>query len=163
MLYVMTSSGKTWTIIANGFAFSPVSITITQGDTINFNISSMHDEVEVSQSTWNSNGTTPLSGGFSFLNGGLLTGLTVGTHYYVCTYHISLGMKGTIIVNAAAGIQSIANTDPFNLKVYPVPAKGNFYANYILKDKADVEISIIDISGKTVKTLNPSRTITGYL
>src|SRR3954471_19866491 len=106
-----------------GTTFSPDNITITVGDSVKFNLESIHNAVEVSLSTWNAGGTTALSGGFSVAKGGgtvLPAQLTVGTHYYVCQPHASMGMKGTIVVNAANGItenQSIAA-----ISLFPSPA-----------------------------------------
>lgn len=89
------------TVVTNsGTTFTPANITITQGDTVQFNIGGSHNVVEVSQATYNANGTTS-NGGFTLpFGGGQLTGLTAGTYYYVCTPHASLGMKGTITVSA---------------------------------------------------------------
>lgn len=91
----------TTTVTNSGNTFVPADITITQGDTVNFSITNAHDVVEVSQATYNANGNTS-NGGFSLpFGGGTLIGLAPGTYYYVCTPHASLGMKGTITVNAA--------------------------------------------------------------
>ncbi|MBK7966307.1 MAG: hypothetical protein IPK10_14175 [Bacteroidetes bacterium] len=71
------------------------------GDTVTFSINGSHDAREVSQTTWNANSSAALLGGFQVpFGGGTLfpAQLGVGTHYYVCTNHISMGMKGTIIV-----------------------------------------------------------------
>src|ERR1035437_6539811 len=100
---------NTVTIVNSGSTFSPATVTITVGDTVKFTLASIHDAVEVSQATWNANGTTALSGGFSTPFGGglvLPAQLTVGTHWYVCSPHAaSMHMKGVIIVKNAAGIQ----------------------------------------------------------
>ncbi|UKN01842.1 T9SS type A sorting domain-containing protein [Paracrocinitomix mangrovi] len=91
------------TIINSGFTFSPDAVTITEGDTVQFTIGGAHFVVETNQTTWNANGNTPLGGGFTTPNGGgmvLPSFLTVGTHYYVCSPHASVGMKGTITVEA---------------------------------------------------------------
>lgn len=94
---------KTWTVINSGLTFSPASLTIALGDTVSFVVASTHDAREVSQTTWNSNDITPLSGGFQTPDGGglvLPAKLAAGTHYYVCSHHASFGMKGTIIVQS---------------------------------------------------------------
>jgi len=98
----MTAMAARVTITSPGLTFSPASVTINQGDTVVFSITASHNAVEVSQATYNANGTTALPGGFSLpFGGGILTGLSVGTHYYVCTPHAGAGMKGIIIVNPA--------------------------------------------------------------
>lgn len=90
-----------WTITNSGNSFTPASITINLGDSVNFVLGTSHNASEVSQTTWNANGNIPLSGGFETAFGGgivLPAQLGVGTHYYVCTPHASVGMKGVIIV-----------------------------------------------------------------
>ena len=53
LLFTMgiASFGKTWIITNSGFTFSPSTLTITVGDSVNFNINSIHIVQEVSQST----------------------------------------------------------------------------------------------------------------
>jgi len=134
-----------WTIKNSGFTFSPATIVITVGDTVNFVISSSHDAREVSQTTWNASGNTALPGGFQTpLGGGIIlpAQLGVGTHYYVCTPHASLGMKGTIIVQNITGVEEKDQINA-NILVYPNPSKGQFQFSFnesqIIKD-AKMEI-----------------------
>ncbi len=106
LLYVLffasQSFATTWVVGTVGSTFVPDSITITEGDTVNFlNLGGSHNAVEVSQATWNVNGNTS-NGGFSVpFGGGMLTGLTAGVYYYVCTVHHASGMKGRIFVQPA--------------------------------------------------------------
>jgi plastocyanin len=113
----------TWQITNSGFTFSPATVTIITGDDVNFSLASIHNVVEVSQSTWTADGNTPLPGGFSLpFGGGLLSSaqLTVGTHWYVCSPHASMGMKGIIIVSTSTGITE--NQQQLNISLYPNPA-----------------------------------------
>ena len=52
------------TINTVGNSFSPDTLIVNVGDTINFVMGSSHNAVEVSQSTFIANGTTP-NGGFN--------------------------------------------------------------------------------------------------
>ncbi len=113
----------TWIITNSGFNFTPATITITLGDDVNFNLESIHNAVEVSLATWNINGNTPLPGGFQTpTSGGLVqtSQLGVGTHYYVCSPHAFMGMKGTIIVQSTTGIKDTQLQQDFS--VYPNPS-----------------------------------------
>jgi plastocyanin len=113
----------TWTITNVGTTFSPATITIHLGDSVNFALAAIHNAIEVSQSTWDANGTTALPGGFQEpLGGGLVlpSHLAIGTHYYVCQPHASLGMKGIIIVQNNSGIAD--NKLQAGISVYPNPA-----------------------------------------
>ncbi len=103
LLFVISLKGFStiWTVTNSGFTFSPATITIVFGDTVDFNVTSEHNAAEVSLATWNINDNTPLSGGFQTPFGGGMVfpaQLSVGTHYYVCEAHASMGMKGIVIV-----------------------------------------------------------------
>ena len=94
-------SQNTHIINVNGMSFSPDTTICNIGDTIIFNLGGYHNAVEVSSATWIGNGTSS-NGGFSFQLG-TLTGTilvdTIKTYYYVCTPHVSMGMKAVIISN----------------------------------------------------------------
>ncbi len=134
---------STTTITATGLSFVPTPITIVSGDTVNFSIGGSHNVVEVSFSTWSVNGNTPLVGGFNLpFGGGILTsatGLSVGTHYYVCSPHASSGMKGIINVGAAGpspylfstvGVAVCENFDGFTAAGFsPSPIAGQLNSN----------------------------------
>jgi plastocyanin len=111
-----------WTITNSGNSFSPSSIIINQGDSVRFTIASMHNAVEVDQTTWNANGNTPLSSGFHLgFGGGLLlpSELGAGMHYYICSVHASFGMKGTITVLSAMGVRETKL--PTSISIFPNP------------------------------------------
>lgn len=119
--------GATVTITNSGNTFSSSTVTIALGDIVDFSIGNIHNAVEVSQATWNDNGNTPLSGGFSLgFGGGIVPAekLTVGTHYYVCSPHAEFGMKGTIIVLNTTGLAEKQAAD--GIFIFPNPSKGNF-------------------------------------
>jgi len=121
----------TVTITNSSFSFSPGDVTINTGDTVVFSLASIHNAVEVSETTWNANGNTPLPGGFSVgFGGGTVTGLLAGTHYYVCSPHASSGMKGKIIVNGPTGILSFTSFQDLFL-LYPNPTKGGVKLKYL--------------------------------
>ena len=113
----------------NSFTFSPATLTIQDVDTVEFTLGVNHNSVEVSQATFTANGSTALSGGFSLSSGatgsaGRLTNLSVGTHYYVCAPHASMGMKGQITVTSTVGVKGI-NAE-IAKSFYPNPFKNNF-------------------------------------
>ncbi len=103
LITISTSAFCTiWTINTSGFTYTPATTNILFGDTVVFSFGGSHDAREVSLGTWTANGNTPLPGGFQTAFGGgmvLPAQLAVGTHYFVCTPHASLGMKGTIVVS----------------------------------------------------------------
>jgi plastocyanin len=162
---VVSGFSTTVTIQAIGFAFSQDSVTINLGDSVNFTINANHNAVEVSQATWNANGTTS-NGGFSVAFGGgvvLPSSLTVGVHYYVCQNHVaSNGMKGRIYVINASGINNI-NLKPNLFSIFPNPSSGRLVVNYNVKQNSEVVIKMRDITGKNTMILtNESKTKGAY-
>ncbi len=142
----------TWTVTSSGFTFSPSTLTITLGDSVNFILGGTHNATEVSQATWNANGATALPGGFATpFAGGIVTPafLTAGTHYYVCTMHASGGMKGTITVNNPAGVSAVEFQS--NVFLFPNPSNGKFHLTIgnasIVKE---YNLEILDLQGQAV-------------
>jgi plastocyanin len=140
-----------WTITNSGDTFVPSTLTIASGDSVLFTVASIHQPIEVSQSTWNADGNTQLPGGFSLpFGGGLLlpSQLATGTHYYVCSVHASMGMKGTITVQSSSGIEN--NQLQKNISAFPNPAhkvititveKGLVGSKYFVTDQAGKQVT----------------------
>jgi plastocyanin len=153
LMLVLSTTGAfctTWIITNSGSTFSPSTITITVGDDVTFNLVSIHNAVEVSQATWDANGSTKLTGGFETAFGGgqvLSSQLGVGTHYYVCANHVSSGMKGTIVLQNATGIEENRLSSDFS--IYPNPSfiSVTIKANEI---RIGSEFYIADLTGKKV-------------
>jgi plastocyanin len=153
-LLLISTAGfsKTWTIANSGSKFSPTTTTITFGDTVNFVLESIHNAKEVSQATWTANDNTPLPGGFSIGFGGgmvLPSELAVGTHYFVCDPHASMGMKGTIVVKAAAGIDESQLQPP--VSIFPNPAT-DFITVKAVNNRSGIAYTIVDELGKQILT-----------
>ena len=120
------------TVTTPGFNFSPSTLNIALGDTVEFSIGTAHNVLEVSQATWNANGNTPLPGGFSLpFGGGTLMLQNSGTYYYVCEPHAGGGMKGTITVvdfSIQTGTLSAPSYCAGAALVVPFTATGTFNA-----------------------------------
>jgi plastocyanin len=154
-LISVAAFSTTVTITNSGTTFSPAEVTIQVGDTIKFQLESMHNAVEVSQATWTANGNTALPGFEVGFGGGTVTGLTAGIHYYVCVPHAFLQMKGKIIVNTTTGIN---NTTPDNVKlsVYPNPTRGIFTIQFqakVLQTTSEPSLQIYNMKGEPIYTL----------
>lgn len=138
-------------ITASGFTFTPESITITFGDSVDFQLTSIHSAIEVSFSTWNINGNTPLPGFATPLGGGLVlpAQLPVGTHYFVCQNHYPLGMKGTIIVQSPTGIAE--NPLKSGFTIFPNPSMGKFVLDITnMPMEKNTALEICNINGITI-------------
>ncbi|HLP04410.1 MAG TPA: T9SS type A sorting domain-containing protein [Paludibacter sp.] len=137
----------TWQISASGFTFSPSTITIQEGDNVDFILPTSHDAVEVSLSTWDANGNSPIVGFSVPFGGGMVnaSALTIGTHYYVCEPHASMGMKGQIIVVPATGLKDLPAS---GFEFYPNPVVNDFKVKIELAESMPFEISLFDLQGK---------------
>ena len=86
--------------------FNPDTLECFVGDTITINLGGYHNAVEVDDSTWMSNGINS-NGGFNIPLGTPSGSFVIDqakTYYYVCTPHVTLGMKGVIISSSPAMI-----------------------------------------------------------
>ncbi len=102
MLFSSSAWATTHTVTNNGFNFVPDTLRITVGDTVVFNIGGTHNAVEVSETTFNNDGTMS-NGGFDVdFGGGAVVLDEVKTYYYVCVPHVDLGMKAIIIAEEAS-------------------------------------------------------------
>jgi len=160
--FSLNGQGTNVVVTNVGATFSPDAVTITKNDVVTFTLLTFHNAVEVSQATWTANGSTLLAGGFNVpFGGGTLSGtaLSVGTHYYICENHISLGMKGTITVEDVASVPEIA-TQPV-VSIYPNPAKNYLTVQYNAATSNILEINLYDLQGKLVSVLIPKTEVTG--
>ncbi len=145
--YLGSLAQATHTISVSGFSFNPDDITISIGDTVFFDGNSEHPILEVTQDSWEENGNTPLSGGFSFPSGvGKISFDEEGTHYYICENHISSGMKGKITVSATTSAKMMKSE---SIKIYPSPLNEDYLTVFLPdKEEAIFNLVIYDITGK---------------
>lgn len=147
------------TIISSGLTYSPAELTVSLGDTVEFNVGATHPTLQVSEQTWNSNGVTALENGFDFQSGsGTVVIANSNTIYYVCTSHISSGMKGKITVSATSVVPLFTEQTLF--EIYPNPVTDN-RISIVFKDKVpkNLKINIFDMTGKKI---NSASTILSY-
>ncbi len=155
LLFTSIAFCATLTVTNSGFSFSPSTLTINSGDSVNFILGASHNADEVSQSTWTANGTTNLAGGFlTPFGGGLVlpANLQVGTHWYVCQNHAGSGMKAIITVNPSSGITG-DNNQKLLPSVYPNPSTGQFILNNSTASN-NCQIEIYDVLGKHILNQN---------
>jgi plastocyanin len=151
LLAGLTGFSKTWIIKNTGTTYTPSTLTIEMGDTVKFAIGSMHDAVEVSKEIWDANEASPLIGGFQLPKGGgiiLPAQLAAGTHYYVCTPHVTLGMKGSIVV---LGPTTIPDPQFPLISLFPNPANDQLTVKTIA-ELTGSDYIIFDGNGKQVST-----------
>ena len=125
-----TAQATTFNVNVQNFTFSPNTLSIGTGDSVQWmNVSGFHSTTSsttvggcTASGLWDSG--TPLS---SFTH----TFPTAGTFPYMCTVHcVSSGMTGTITVtNAAAAPPSVSITNPANNAAFAAPANVTLQAS----------------------------------
>ncbi|HTY38326.1 MAG TPA: plastocyanin/azurin family copper-binding protein [Bacteroidota bacterium] len=167
LLFVLTSMSPAakHTVTNVSYTFSPATLTINAGDTVIFSLASIHSAREVSQATWDADANTS-DGGFDTPFGGGTVVLTQqGTYYYVCLNHYYMGMKGTITVTSATGVEDNHAGIPkeFILRQnYPNPFNPSTAISYDLPVTSGVVVKVFDIQGKLVETLVEQVQSAGY-
>jgi len=157
LLMIATSVFSTTHTVTNvGTTFSPANITINVGDSVKFDLSNMHDAIEVTQDVYNTNGNTS-NGGFKVpYGGGTIVFTNAGTYYYVCEPHAHLGMKGTITVNAVTNIIMEKSAVQQGLSMFPNPAIDFVNIRFRLANNDKVNIYLYDITGRIVQNFTSS-------
>ena len=141
---------QTFIISTSGFTFNPSSVNVSTGDIVRFNVGASHPVLQVSKTTWDANGATALPGGFSFPSGtGDYTAGTPGIYYYICSNHISGGMKGTITISGTSGVNETGTKD--EIKLFPNPAR-DFIIFQSTINLSYATVGIVDLSGRYLLT-----------
>lgn len=154
-IFFSAANAATITIFSQGLSYSPAVVNAVVGDTIVFSASG-HPTLEVSQATWNVNGTSALPGGFSLPSGtGQVILTATGTRFYVCTLHAGAGMKGQINVTSPSSIGNIITAMNSKGMVYPNPAVSqmNIVAGSAFTNR-NVALNIFDLTGRMVHSQN---------
>ena len=154
-----TYAQTTHELTVSNFEFSPSVINAVQGDSLRIIArNSGHTFNQVSEETWNANGTTP-SGILQFNLLVVGTPVTVelfatGPIYYVCIAHAAMGMKGIVNVALASGIDDSAleSTSAF----FPNPASDMVWMRDMPTDVVDV--SIVDALGREAARMQVAST-----
>ena len=86
---------------------------------------------------------------------------TAGVYYYVCTIHVSSGMRGRFFVGNSSGVPSNENLNTSAFSVYPNPANGFLNLSYKVPVSGTVSISVFNILGKEVLSLFKGTQVAG--
>jgi len=166
MLAVATQAQVTHELLVEDDQFNPSSMTIAAGDHVHIHwdnsVTHDHTFTQVTQATWNANGTTVLPGGYNFgvgtPNPGIDFTITpLSAVWYVCQNHVSMGMKGTINVTGTSGIEEPMAQESITLAPNPASAS----VSIIAPGGVALMVSFYDAVGRNFMSteLNGDRTI----
>lgn len=141
------------TIVTDGLNFIPQHVAASVGDTIEFDLGPAFTATEVSATTWNLNGNTPLvqQGSFDLERPGMIVMTHEGYRYYVCKWHHTTGMKGSIQVLGPNGVRDVL--PQLQATIYPIPTQNNLFLNILGTDNTEVIMDIFDDKGQKVLDL----------
>lgn len=137
-------------------SFLPATLNANVGDTVIFDVFSIHTATEVSQATWAANGNSPLTGGFNFNSTHVTAGTnwivlnTPGTIYYVCSPHAMMGMKGTINVSGSSSIKTHSVLAP-RFSLFPNPAHNIVSVKVLNPDEERIHVKVVNLIGESIK------------
>jgi plastocyanin len=133
-------------ITISGFTYSPSTLSANVGDTINISATNSHPLIQVDSTTWHANGTTPLSGGWGTKSSDYTFVITQAQDiYYICQFHVGMGMKGMISVSGTT-VGLSKNELNKQINIYPNPGKDIIYIDSRISDR----IEIFNVLGKLV-------------
>lgn len=151
-IFAIGMKATSYTITTSGFSYSPATLTVTVGDVVTISASGSHPLAEVSQATWNAAGTATLSTGFGNKTSAYTFTITSANDiYYVCTNHVSMGMKGMITVSTV-GVKEVTDAVS-NISLFPNPAKNQFSVKFNSTDNGNVSAKIYSICGQEIESL----------
>jgi plastocyanin len=151
-ILAISMKATSYTVTISGFAYSPATLTVSVGDIVTISASGTHPLAEVSQTTWNANGTATVSTGFGNKSSDYTFTITSATNiYYVCTNHVSMGMKGMITVSTV-GVKE-QNDLISNISIFPNPAKDKFSVKFNSTESGNVTAKLYSVCGQEVESL----------
>lgn len=157
LVSVIPTFANDYIVSISGFAYSPSTLTVSTGDQVTIEASSLHPLVQVDKSTWSSNGNTSLTGGWGTKTANyIFTTTNTDTIYYVCFNHVaSYGMKGKIIVKQSTN-NLYENSETSIFSISPIPADSKITLHLNLSSTSELTLSIFNINGELVKVLPPA-------
>lgn len=135
-------------------AYSPATLTVNVGDVVTIMGSGTHPTAQVDQTTWNANGTATVSGGWGVQSSAYtFTATTPGDIYYVCTVHVSMGMKGMIAVMPINGVvQNALSLQSVN--VFPNPASEQMNISIVSAENLSAAFTLYTVIGQKAAVLS---------
>lgn len=127
------------------YYFNPSSLNVAVGDTVrwvwdNGSHTTTSGVIPGGASSWDANINTA---NHSFEYRVLLA----GDYNYVCTPHAAMGMVGSFTASLATAVGEHKDN---SMVVYPNPSRGVFKVSFGNTLNTEAEISLIDLSGKTI-------------
>jgi plastocyanin len=159
LTFTLQLSATKHTVTTSGSAYSPAILTVHVGDTVSISASVVHPLLQVSKTTWQSNGVTPLPNGFGLQTKVVTFKVTsTDTIYYICEAHVEFGMKGRVIVAPSSGINE-SPVDTESVTIYPNPVTSTGTVKISSFGTNPVSVYLYGINGQLEKDLSRDLTM----
>ncbi|MBL7920138.1 MAG: T9SS type A sorting domain-containing protein [Bacteroidia bacterium] len=161
--FVSVSKAAFYVIVpsAGGAAYTPSIVNVVVGDVVQWGNSTTYPCAQVSQSTWQANGTATVAGGFGTKTASyqMTVTATTGTIYFVCTTKVATnGTKGIVTLNGTVGLTT-NQIYLSNLLVFPNPAKGEVNLT-VPAGIETINAKLFALNGQEVEVLNAAQSAT---
>ncbi len=151
--FIGKSNATIHQIQASGFSFTPNSVNANVGDTIKWLwVDGMHNTISTSVPSGAQSWNAPLDNTDTQF---IYKITTPGQYSYECSFHVALGMTGTINVNPI-GIKPISGVVPekYNLyQNYPNPFNPSTNIKFDVPVSSHIKLAIYSLTGSIVVTL----------
>lgn len=153
VVFSSTIYAASYSITISGTTYTPDLLTVNPGDQVTISASSVHPLVQVDKATWLADGNTPMSGGWGTKTSDyVFTATTDDTIYFVCSVHVSIGMKGKIIVHTSTGLNNLNYEQP-GISLYPNPALDQCTLKLNLSEDSKISVKIYNYNGQSEKEI----------
>jgi plastocyanin len=150
---------NSYTVSIVGNAYTPTLTTVNVGDVVTIQATGNHPLVQVDQPTWSANGATPMTGGWGTkTTNHTFTVTSAGNIYFVCQFHVSMGMKGMITAVSVNGL-SDNSLNVSGINVFPNPVSEKLNVSLTSKENMNASFKLFSILGQEVATLSASQAI----
>lgn len=149
LFFAMSMNATSYTVSIVGSTYSPNNLAVLVGDVVTIQADGSHPLVEVDLATWNANGSTPKAGGFGTQTSNYtFTVSGTNTIYYVCSAHVSSGMKGQITASMPANIRELSSV--VNLSLYPNPVKEKLTIKFSAPSNGTLKGKLFNVCGSEI-------------
>lgn len=149
LFFAMSINATSFTVSIVGTAYSPATLATNVGDVVTIQSDPSHPLVEVDLATWNANGSTPKAGGFGTQTSNYTFTITsTNTIYYVCSAHVSSGMKGQVTATLPANIKELNSLT--HLSLFPNPVKEKLNISFNANTNGTLKGKLFNVTGAEV-------------
>jgi plastocyanin len=152
MLIGLNAFSATHILTNSGNNYVPANLQVNLGDIIIIGTGASHTTRQVSQSTWNTNDTNALAGGFGdLIAGDTIFANTLGDIYYVCIEHVEMNAMKGIIKVSQLGIEAFK---PLNLQILQSISEQKVELVVTGGSVCEMHVEMLNLSGQTVRKVN---------